>query len=89
MVLIRTHGIDIDSWYGYRFMVLTWTHGIESVFQNLTRTIGPSVARMRDLLLKRYLAQQWLGSGHSECVKSVQFSHLNNCCTVRAAKLLT
>ena len=60
MLLARTHGIDMDScidkdsWYRYRFMVLTtprvltYTHGIESVFLNPTRTRGPSVARMRD-----------------------------------------
>ena len=58
MVLIRTHGIDIDSWYRYRLMVLTtpmaltWTHGIESVLLNHTRTRGPSVTRMRDFFFK-------------------------------------
>ena len=31
-------------------MVLTWTHGIELVIMNHTRTRGPSVTRRRDFL---------------------------------------
>ena len=54
MVLTRAHGIDKDLWYGQGLMVLTTpmvltkTHGIESVIINHTRTRGPSVTRMRD-----------------------------------------
>ena len=58
MVLTKTHGIDIDSWYRYILMVLktpmvlTWTHGgIELVLLNHTRTRRPSVIRMLDFLL--------------------------------------
>ena len=54
MVLKRTHGIDKDFWYRQGPMVLTTpmvitkSHGIESVLLNHTRTRGPSVTRMRD-----------------------------------------
>ena len=66
MVKTWTHGIDRDSWYGhgswYRHelmvlttsMVLTQTHGIESVLLYHTCTRGPSVTCMRDFL-KFYL----------------------------------
>ena len=52
--MTRTHGIDKDLWYGQGLMVLTTpmvltqTHGIESVILNHTLTRGPSVTRMRD-----------------------------------------
>ena len=61
MVQTWTHGIDKDSWYRYRLMVLTTpmlltqTHGIESVLLNHTRTRGPSVTRMRDFLFNYLL----------------------------------
>ena len=54
MVLTRTYGIDKDLWYRQGLMVLTTpmvltkTHGIESVILNHTRTRGPIVTRMRD-----------------------------------------
>ena len=57
MVLTRTYGIDMDLWYRQGLMVLTTpmvltkTHGIESVILNHTRTRGPSDTRMRNLLL--------------------------------------
>ena len=50
----RTYGIDKDLWYRPGLMVLTTpmvltkTHGIESVILNHTRTRGPSVTRMQD-----------------------------------------
>ena len=30
MLLARTHGIDIDSWYSQGLMLKTWTHAIEN-----------------------------------------------------------
>ena len=53
----RAHGIDKDLWYRQQLMVLTTpmvltkTHGIESVILNHTRTRGPSVTRRRDFLI--------------------------------------
>ena len=29
MLLARTNGIDIDSWYRHGLMLYTWTHGID------------------------------------------------------------
>ena len=61
MVLTRTYGIDKDLWYRQGLMVLTTpmvltkTHGIESVIINHTRTRGPSVTRMRDFLFTESL----------------------------------
>ena len=60
MVSKRTPGIDKDSWYRQGFMVLTTpmvltkTHGIESVLLNHTRTRGPSVTRMRDFFFTKW-----------------------------------
>ena len=57
MVLTRNHGIDKDSWCRQGLMVLTTpmvltkTHGIESVFLNHTRKRGPSVICMRDFYI--------------------------------------
>ena len=54
MVLTRTYSIDKDLWYRQGLMVLTTpmvltkTHGIESVILNHTHTRGPSVTRLRD-----------------------------------------
>ena len=50
MVLTRTHTIDKDLWYRQGPMVLTRTHGIESVLRNHTNTRGPSVTRMQVFL---------------------------------------
>ena len=56
MVLTRTYGIDKDLWYKQGLMVLTTpmvltkTHGIESVLLNHTHTRGPSATRMKDFL---------------------------------------
>ena len=64
MVLTKTYGIDKDLWYGQGLMVLTTpmvltkTHGIESVLLNHTRTRGPSVTRMRDFFWKASLIVQ-------------------------------
>ena len=58
MVLTRTYGIDKDLWYRQGLMVLTTrmilteTHGIESVLLNHTCTRGPSVTRMQDFFLE-------------------------------------
>ena len=55
-----TYGIDMDLWYRQGLMVLTTpivltkTHGIESVILNHTRTRGPSVTRMRDFFYRGY-----------------------------------
>ena len=60
MVLTRTYGIDKDLWYRQGLMVLTTpmvltkTHGIESVILNHTRMRGPSVTRMWDFLFLRW-----------------------------------
>ena len=51
MVLTRTHGIYKDLWYRLKLIVLTNTHGRESVILNHIRTKGPSVTRMRDFFL--------------------------------------
>ena len=57
MLLARTHGINMDSWYRYRPMVLptpmvlTEIHGIGSVVLNHTHTKGPSVTRMQECFL--------------------------------------
>ena len=67
MVLTRTHGTDKDLWYRQVHMVLktpmvmTKTHGIESVLQNHIRTRGPGVTRMRDFLVLVHTCQknQW------------------------------
>ena len=54
MVLTKPHSIDKASWYRQGLMVFTTpmvlilTHGMVSVLLNLTRTKGPSVARVRD-----------------------------------------
>ena len=30
LLLARTHGIDMDSWYRQGLMLMTWTHGIDN-----------------------------------------------------------
>ena len=57
----RTHGIDKDSWFRQGLMVLTTTmvltltHGIESVLLNHIRTRGPSVTRKQDFSILDWL----------------------------------
>ena len=61
MVLTRAYGIDKDLCYRQGLMVLTTpmvltkTHGIESVLLNHTLTTGPSVTSNLDLEKKKNL----------------------------------
>ena len=77
MVLTRTHSIDKDSWYRQGLMVLTTpmvltkTHGIESVILNHTHTRGPSVTRMRDFFNLPLLVMRSRGEPRSTTLKVV------------------
>ena len=81
MLLARTHGIDMDSKYIYRFsvlttsMVFTETHGIESVLLSHTRTRGPSVALMRDFSYMKKVSVSDL----NPCVVPVWHDVLDKC----------